>query len=300
MPTKQLRRGKGDKASLIALAFVLPAFIFHLCVVALPSISTLFYSFFEWNGLGNAKFIGLSNYIELFTKDRIIWTAVKNNLIWLSVFITVPVISGLIISFLLTKIKRGQMLLRTIFFMPYVVSAVIAGKIWTALYNPYFGVNTIFAKMGLTELSKVEWLGNTKIALFSVAAADNWHFWGFVMVLFMSALHQVDSELYEAATIDGCNKTQEFLYITIPGIRPTLVFIMLMIIIWSFLTFDYVWVMTMGGPAQATEILSTWMYKNAFIQYRAGYANAICVVQSFICIFVYMFFEFLKRKGLDV
>ena len=192
------------------------------------------------------------------------------------------------------------MLYRTLFFLPYVVAPAVAGKIFSAYYNPINGISQIFRQLGWESLANIDFLGNPKIALYAVAVVDNWHWWGFVMVLLLSALHQVDPALYEAAKVEGANKWQEFRYITIPGIRPTLFFIVMMTIIWSFLQFDYIWVMTMGGPAQSTEILSTWMYKNAFVNYRAGYANAICVIQSFICVFTYFALRFMQKRGWDV
>ncbi len=291
---------KGKKSHLVAYGFILPAFIIHLSIITLPSLSTLVMSLFDWNGLGKAEFIGFDNFTEIFTKDPVVKLAVIHNLEWLAVFITVPLILGFIVAILVSRIKRFQMFLRTVYFMPYVISAVVAGRIWTAYMNPFYGLNTIFGKMGLEKLSKVLWLGEPKIALFSVAFVDNWHWWGFVMVLFLGALQQVDPTLYEAARVDGANSLQELVHVSIPGIRQTIAFVLIMTIMWSFLTFDYVYVMTNGGPANSTEILATWIYKNAFVKYRAGYANALCVLQSGICILLYFFQKWVsKRGGLD-
>lgn len=180
------------------------------------------------------------------------------------------------------------------------MSAAVAGKIWVSYLNPYFGINSLFAALGLEKLSNVLWLGNPDLALFTVAFVDNWHWWGFIMVLFLGALQQVDPTLYESVRVEGANKIQEFWYVTIPGILPTFVFVIIMTIMWSFLTFDYVWVMTMGGPNGATEIISTLVYKNAFIKYRAGYANAICVVQSILSLSTYWIMALLRKKGWDI
>ena len=295
-----MKRRKVKKSHLVAYGFILPAFIIHLCIITLPSLSTLVMSLFDWNGLGKAKFIGFDNFVEIFTKDSVVKLAVIHNLEWLAVFVTVPLILGFIVAILVSRIKRFQMFLRTVYFMPYVISAVVAGRIWTAYMNPFYGLNTIFGKMGFEKLSKVLWLGEPKIALFSVAFVDNWHWWGFVMVLFLGALQQVDPTLYEAARVDGANGLQELIHVSIPGIRQTIAFVLTMTIMWSFLTFDYVYVMTNGGPANSTEILATWIYKNAFVKYRAGYANALCVLQSGICIILYFFQKWVsKRGGLD-
>lgn len=295
-----MKQKKMKRSHLVAYGFILPAFIIHLCIITLPSLSTLVMSLFDWNGLGKAEFIGFDNFVEIFTKDSVVKLAVIHNLEWLAVFITVPLILGFIVAILISRLKRFQMFLRTVYFMPYVISAVVAGRIWTAYMNPFYGLNTIFGKMGLETLSKTLWLGEPKIALFAVAFVDNWHWWGFVMVLFLGALQQVDPTLYEAARVDGANSLQELIHVSIPGIRQTIAFVLIMTIMWSFLTFDYVYVMTNGGPANSTEILATWIYKNAFVKYRAGYANALCVLQSGICIVLYFFQKWVsKRGGLD-
>ncbi|MDF2611666.1 MAG: permease component of ABC-type sugar transporter [Lachnospiraceae bacterium] len=285
------------KRNMIPYYFILPAFVVHVCVVTGPSLSTLVMSLFDWNGMGGAKFIGLNNFKEIFTNDPIVKMAVIHNLQWLAIFVTVPLILGFAVAILVSRVKRCQMFLRTVYFIPYVISAAVAGKIWTAYMNPYYGLNSVFDKLGLDKLADVLWLGNPKIALFSVAFVDNWHWWGFIMVLFLGALQQVDPSLYEAARVDGATRFQELIHISIPGIKQTIAFVLIMTIMWSFLTFDYVYIMTNGGPANSTEIMSTWIYKNAFSKYRAGYANALCVIQSGICIILYFVQKYISKKG---
>lgn len=246
--------------------------------------------------MGNAKFIGLENFKEI-AGDPIIKLALVHNIEWLLIFITIPLLLGFIVAILVSQLRRSQMFFRTVYFIPYVISAAVAGRIWTAYMNPYYGLNQVFASLGFEKLSKVLWLGNPKIALFAVAFVDNWHWWGFIMVLFLGALQQVDPTLYEAARVDGANRFQELLHVSIPGIRQTIAFVLIMTIMWSFLTFDYVYVMTNGGPANSTEIMSTYIYKNAFVKYRAGYSNAICVIQSGICILLYFFQKYVSKKG---
>jgi len=280
--------------------FVLPALVIHIVLVSGPAISTLVMSFYEWNGLGNPVFIGWQNFQEIF-RDKIVAIAIRNNLKWLSIFITVPIILAFVVSMTIVRARRGQMFFRTVYFIPYVISAAVAGKIWSAYFNPYYGINSIFKIWGWTDLAKTLWIGDPKIALYSVAFVDNWHWWGFVMILFLSALQQIDTSLYEAARVDGANWRQELLHISIPGILPTIAFVLIMTVMWSFLTFDYVYVMTYGNPANQTEILATWIYKNAFVKYKAGYANALCVVQSVICLLFYFIQKYVSRKGgLDV
>ena len=283
-----------------AVLFMLPALLLHLCIVTLPSLSTIYLSLFKWNGIGKPKYIGLDNFRQIFTEDYVILRAFLNNIRWTLIFITVPIVLSLIVAIIVCQVKKGQMLYRTVFFLPYVLSAAIAGKIWATFYSPYFGLGLVFRNLGLNSLAEVLWLGDPKIALYSVAFVDNWHWWGFVMVLFIAALHQIDNGLYEAAKVEGANRVQEFWHITIPGVKPTLVFIIMLTLMWSFLTFDYVWIMTMGGPGQATEVMSTWMYKCAFINYRAGYGNAICVLQSFIVLVFFGINQYLRKRTGDI
>lgn len=283
--------------TLLPYAFVLPAFLIHCLVVTLPALSIFVMAFFEWNGLGGATFIGFGNFVKMFTDDPVLKVALINNLKWLAIFITIPIILAFFISIFVSRLKRFQMTLRTIYFLPYVISAAVAGKIWASYYNPYYGLSVIFDKIGLDKLADVLWLSNPKIALYSVAFVDNWHWWGFVMVLILGALQQIDKSLYEAAEIDGANRFQQMRFVTIPGIKETLAFILIMTVMFSFLTFDYVYVMTNGGPSNTTEILATWIYKNAFIRYNAGYANALCVVQSAICLVFYFIQRYLRNKG---
>ena len=280
--------------------FVLPAFLFHFVFILLPSLGTAYLSFFDWNGVGTPVFNGVANYVEMFG-DAAFYKALGNTLKWIACFITIPVFLGLLTAFWISGLKKTQMFMRTVYFLPYIISSAMAGRIWSSYFNPYFGINLVLQNLGLIEkTTDILWLGDEKIALFVVAFVDIWHFWGFVMVLFLGALQQIDPSLYESARVEGATKRQEFFYITVPCMMPTLTFVIITIIMWSFLTFDYVWVMTGGGPGDATEIISTLVYRNAFIRYRAGYANAICVFQSILSILSYWILQVVKKRGYDV
>ncbi len=292
---EQANHRKKQRAVRTALFFAMPALLYHLVFVTLPSLTTIYKAFFKWNGIGGGKYIGIDNFIEIFTKDKVFPGALMNNFKWLIFFLIFPTIIGLGIAMLVTRQKKGQLIYRAIFFLPYVLSSVVAGAIWSSLFSPYYGINKIFRMMGLNQLAKTLWLGDRRIVLYVVASVDCWHYWGFMMVLFIAALHQVDENLYEAVRVEGANKWQEFINVTIPGIAPTLVFAVMTTMMWSFTTFDYIWTMTKGGPGQTTEILSTWIYKNAFINYRGGYANALCVIQMLFVVAVFLIQQKLRK-----
>lgn len=275
----------------IAFFSLAPIFLYHFIIIVLPSFNTLYSSFTNWNGLGTKELIGLANYQELF-QDPTFFIAIGNNLKWMAIFLTIPIFMGLILGYTLSRIKKGALFFRAAYFLPYVISAAIAGKIFAAFYNPYFGINIAFKALNLDFLA-IDWLAPVN-SLFSVALVDLWHWWGFLLVLIMSALQQIDPMLYESAEVEGANEVQKIWYITLPCIKQTLVFIVLATMVWSIGTFEYVWVMTKGGPG--SELLSTMLYKNALFKYKGGYACSISVVQTFIAFVIFASFGLIRKK----
>ena len=244
--------------------FILPAFLIHVIVIVIPALSMIYYAFTKWNGLSEPVFIGLDNFKRML-KDYDFLFAMKNNLIWMAIFLIVPFILGLGMALVFTKIGKVQMIFRTLCFLPYVISATVSGKIFSIFYSPYSGLGSIFEKLGIKALAGFAPLGNEKQALYAAAFVDNWHWWGFVLVLMLSALHQVDTSLYEVAKTEGANAWQTLIHVTIPQIKPTIISYFVFVIIAAFTTFDYVWIMTQGGPAGSTEVFATRIYKTTFM-----------------------------------
>jgi raffinose/stachyose/melibiose transport system permease protein len=214
-------------------------------------------------------------------------------------FLTIPMIMALTAASLLGPIKRGGMFFRLALFLPYVLPSVVVASIWQSLMHPDRGIGAQLAEWGVGGLDQA-FLGKPSTVLPAIAFVDNWHFWGFLMVLFLTAMQNIPSDLYEAARLDGANRLQEFRDITLPGIRPTLVFMVLMTSIWSFLTFDYIWVLTQGGPAGASEVLSVLVFKSAFTRFEAGYASAIGLSMSLFVGVIIGIFLILRKRGWDI
>ena len=275
--------------------FVLPAFLIHFIVILVPACTMFYYAMTDWNGLGKPNFIGFDNFKRMMSDINFI-LALKNNIIWILIFLFVPLILGLGMALIFTKIGKVQMLFRTLCFLPYVVSATVLGKIFSIFYSPYSGIGSLLKSIGITALSDFAPLGNESQALYAAAFVDNWHFWGFVLVLMMSALHQVDTSLYEAARIEGANPIQMLFHVTLPQIKPTIISYFVFVIVASFMTFDYVWIMTQGGPAGATELFSTRIYKSSFINYEAGYGSAQSLVVCLFALFVYMILNLFQKR----
>jgi raffinose/stachyose/melibiose transport system permease protein len=278
--------------------FLAPLLLLNLVVIIIPSLLSLRYAFTDWSGIGDARWVGLANFQEMLN-DPVFFRTIWNNVRWTILFLTVPVAMGLLGAHLLSSIKRGQMLFRTLFFVPYVISSVVNAYVWKLILNPVFGIGPWLAERGFPFLD-IRFFGRSDTSLYAVAFVDNWHFWGFLVVLYLAAMNAVDAELYEAARIEGANRWHEFWHVTIPGIRPTLVFTLLMIMIWSFLVFDYIYLLTNGGPAHSSEVLATLTYSTAFYSLRVGYATAIALTMTFFSAVFVSIFVILRRLGWEV
>ncbi len=280
--------------------FILPAVVLHVCVIGAPALYTFYLSLTSWNGFTFGKYVGLDNYRQVF-HDSTALLALENNIKWTCIFLTIPIALGLGTALAISSIRRVglQMTYRTIFYLPATVSGVVVGRLWQWIYDPFYGINTKLASWGWTGLAQ-SWLADPNIALYAVANADNWRWWGYLMIIFLAALHNVDATLQEAAQLDGCSRFRIFWHITLPSLRPTLVFVGLLTIIWSFQVIELIFVMTQGGPANSSMTLSMWIYQQTIYNYSPGYASAIAVLMTagmsvFIAGFVY-----LRHKGWDV
>lgn len=282
-----------------AWLFMLPLLVVNVLVILGPSVATVYYSFTEWSGIGPAEWVGLQNYTDILS-DGDFWSALGHNLLWTVIFLTVPIGMGLGGAFMLSQITRFQMIFRVLFFIPYVMASVVNAALWQNILDPDRGIGSTLALLGIPWLEGVSFFGSQALALPAVAFVDNWHWWGFVVLLFLTALQSVDKELYEAAKMDGAGRWQQFVNVTIPGIRATLVFVVLMTIIGSLLVFDYIYIITQGGPAGASEVVGTLMYKEAFARFEAGYAAALGLGMSFLSGLIVLIFIYLRRKGWEV
>ena len=294
----KVKQGQSFWPTLGRWSVILPLLIINLIIVIIPSVFGLLLAFTDWSGYGPINFIGLDNFSKLF-QDAIFFKSLSNNLIWTALFLTVPIAVGLLGAYMLSGIKRGQILFRVIFFLPYVFASVVNTQIWRQILHPRVGIGPILADYGIPFLD-FPIFGTRETALFAVAFVDGWHFWGFLVILYLAAMTAVDAELYEVARLDGASRFQQFRFVTLPSIRPTLVFTILMITIWSSLVFDYVFIMTGGGPANSSEVMGTYLYQNAFQRFDVGYAASVGVMMSLWVMLAVAGFVYLRRRGWDI
>ena len=259
--------------------FVLPAFLVYLVFFGIPFIATIWLSFTNWNGVGWPVFNGAENYLRL-SGDAAMWASFSNNVIWVVIGTVTPVFIGLIIAVMLWSDARGSMTYRTIYFLPVVLSPVVIGIIWGWIYNPLFGLlNTALRAVGLGNLA-IGWLGESETALYAVLVTAIWSYLGFCIVVLFAGLQKVDPELVGAARIDGANARQRFRHVIVPQIRPVLTMVIVYTVIGGFNVFDVVWVMTSGGPNNASEVIATYTYEIAFRGNEYGYGATLSMVMS--------------------
>ena len=254
-----------------AIVFLLPAIATNALVIAGPGAASIYFAFTDWSGFGNADFTGLANARRLFHEPDF-WNALSHNAFYLVFFLSVPVVMGLAGAFMLSRIRRGALFFRVVFFLPYLLASVVNAALWKNIFDPDDGLAAQLDKFGIHWLDNVYFLGDSALSLPSVAYVDNWHFWGFLVVIFLAAMQAVDTSLLEAARIDGASAWQEFWHVTLPGIRPTLVFALTIICVWSLLAFDYAYALTGGGPAGSSDLVSLLVNRTAFGSNEAGYA----------------------------
>jgi multiple sugar transport system permease protein len=267
------------RENLSGYLFISPWIIGFILLMLGPMVFSLAISFFKWNMLGTPSFIGLDNYKRMFTTDPFYYKALGVTLTY--VFITVPlqVIFAIVTAMLLNRITKGVKLLRAVFYLPSLVQGVALALIWTWLYNNDFGlINYFLSSLGLP---KVEWLTNPHTALPALIIMAVWGI-GSPMVLYLSAIKSVNSEYYEAASLDGAGSFRQFVNITLPMITPTILFNIITSLIASFQTVVQAYVMTGGGPAHSTYFYSLHVYESAFVHFEMGYSSAMAWVMFIV------------------
>lgn len=270
-----------DKLTIVL--FLLPAIVLFSFFLVYPIFQSVYYSLFSWKGFGPAvDFIGLNNFKRILT-DWIFIKAVGNGLLIVVLSLTIQLPLSLALALMVGRNLRGRAFFRTIFFMPYVLSEVITGIMWLILYNPDSKRGFINALLILIPGLKAQpWLGDTRTVLLAIFVVLTWKYFGFHMLLYMAGLQNIPPEIEEAALIDGVNKRQMITYITIPLIGSTIRTSVYLSVLGSLQVFALVWIMTKGGPVNASEVMSTYMYRFSFVRFQLGYGSAVAIVMLLI------------------
>jgi ABC-type sugar transport system permease subunit len=268
----------------LGFILVVPATVLMVVFFVFPMISALYFAVIDFDGLDpTPPFVGLANFAEMFT-DSEMWHALGNNVIWIVVGTVSPIVIGLLIALLLWTVKTASVVYRLAFFLPYVLPGVAIGIVWSWIYDPVNGwLNKVFAGVGLEGLQR-GWLGEPSTALYAVLATAIWATCGFVIMIFLAALRNVDVELVDAARIDGAGPIGRLWHIIVPQIMPVFLMVTTLILVGGFSVFDIVFIMTGGGPANATEVLGTYAYRNAFQLNRISYGTALALLITVLAV----------------
>lgn len=283
--------------NLTIVLFLLPAFILFLLFVIYPIFTSIYYSLFNWKGFGPAvDFVGLKNFRDILA-DRVFILALGHGLLIVGLSLGLQLPFSLLLAVLVGRDLPGRTIFRTIFFLPYVLSEVITAIMWLFLFNPDPERGFINALLVLLPGGKaIPWLGDTNIVLLAVFVVLTWKYFGFHMLLYLTGLQNIPAELEEAAHIDGANNWQSFFYITLPLLGSTIRTSVYLSVIGSLQQFILVWIMTKGGPVNASEVMSTYMYRFGFVRFQLGYGSAVALYMFLICLIFSLVYQRLTRQ----
>ena len=292
-----MNKAFSNKRSIVL--FMTPAALVFLAVMIIPIFATGYYSTLEWDGIGDATFVGIKNYISLLLDNKYeFWQSVGHSFIVLFLSVFVQETIAMVLALILAKGVKGESFFRTAFFIPMVVSTVVIAQLFLKIYNPNYGLlNTMLESLGLGRWAN-EWLGDPKIAIWAVFIPLIWQYIGYHMLLFYGSIKSLSTDILEAARIDGANYFQISTRIILPLIVPMIETCVVLAVVGSLKTFDFVYVMTNGGPVGATEVPSTIMYDLLINRsvYGEGSAAAVFIVVECLLFTVVLRYAFKKIK----
>ncbi len=274
--------------SITGYLFLLPDFLGLLIFLIIPIAYAYFISLHDWDGLSPMRWNGLDNYAKLFG-DRQFWDSLKITTIYTLIYVPLLYTISLGLALLVNQRLPFMRFFRTIFFVPVVLSLVVSSLMWKYIFDERAGLLNFL--IGLIGIQPQSWLGSVELALPSIIAVSVWIQMGYFMVIFIAGLQDIPREYFEAARIDGANRWQVFFQITLPLLKPTSLFVIVISLISSFQVFDQVWVMTKGGPARATQVTAVYIYQQAFQFLNLGYGSAVAFV-LFVVILAFTLIQF--------
>ena len=264
--------------------FIMPNFLGFVLLTLGPVLALFYIAFTKWSAFGSPQFTGLENF-ERLIGDKIFWTSFGNTLYYSAIHIPVTFVVSLSLALLLNEKMRGRAFFRSAAFFPYFTSIVAVAQVWNMLFSPEFGpVNQLLRFIGLENTP--DWVASSTWAMPAVIIVGIWRDAGYFMLLFLAGLQSINPELHEAAKMDGANWLERIFNVTIPGLRPTMFFVTVMLTINSFKVLDLILVMTGGGPGNSTLVLSQYIYRMGFERNDFGYASTISVVLFALCMVV--------------
>lgn len=281
------------RETVFGLLFILPSLIGFAVFYAAPAIRGVFISFSDWDLLTPPETVGLANYARLFS-DPNFWNALKVTIYYVLLNIPLQTLLALVIAVMMSRLTKS-IIIRAIIILPWLMPGVVVGLLWLWLLDPTIGIiNVALRELGI---GTIPFLNVPKYAMPSIAMINIWQYVGYTALLLFAGLQAIPGSVYEAASIDGATEGQMFWKVTIPLLRPVLVFVLVTSIIGSFQIFDTVAITTKGGPVNATKVLNWYIFEQAFTRFNMGYATAISMILFLILVFISMIQMRLMRAG---
>ena len=293
---------KSLRENIEIIFFTIPAIIVFFVFFYYPVISSFFYSMFNWQGFKNVTakdFVGFKNYIEIFS-DTISINSFINTLKYTAVVVVFQNIIGLAFALIVDSKFRTRNIVKTMLFIPCLLSSVVVGFTWAKIFDPFMGIiNYLFDHIGLASL-KQDWLGNGDIALYSVMFVAVWQWSGYFMVIYLSGLQSIQKEIFESSKMDGSSWWQNFRHIVFPLLAPSFTVGIVLSTIWALKVFDIIFILTRGGPGYSTEVIMSQIYFQGFTNDRNGYSTALSVILFLVVFLVGIVQLAFLRKREDV
>ncbi|WP_454697297.1 carbohydrate ABC transporter permease [Arthrobacter humicola] len=283
-PHSRGNRKQARRNTLIGWTFILPNFLGFLAFTLIPVLAAFALSFMEWTSFTAPKWVGLDNFQRMFASDSF-WVALRNTVVYALGHVPLTMALALVLAMLLNRKLKGIGFFRVAIFFPYITSLVAVAVVWNMLFSPDSGpINQFLHAVGIAEAPG--WTSSSDWALPAVIITSVWRDMGYYMVLYLAGLQAIPAELYEAAEVDGASAWQRFWNVTIPSLRPTTFFVVVMLTVSSFKVFDLIVVMTNGGPGRSTTVLSQLIYQEGIGEGKFGYSSAISLVLFLIVLTV--------------
>lgn len=287
------------KKAISPYIYIAPGLLAVALFIYYPIAENIRVAFFNWNPFSDTKqFLGLQNYVRLF-HDPVFYLALKNNTIYALISLLLQVFGSLILAAVLEDsiFRKVAPLLRTVYFIPVLISMTVIGLLFSFVYNPEFGMlNHLLKLAGLGQWT-TGWLGNSKTAIYAVITVSQWQSLGYVIMLYIVVIQKIPGDLYEAAKIDGASKIQAFFNVTLPQVKEMMFVASVYTVSGSYLVFNEVYVLTNGGPGFSSQVISTYMYQKAFVNNEMGYASAIANVILLITVMLFLLQKKLFKTG---
>lgn len=283
------RRGKASargKTQYKAYLYILPAFVLFAVFLGVPALQTAQYSLYRWNGIGPSTWVGLQNYVDLFT-DEVLRSSFAHAGVLIVFYSVIPVLLALVLTSIVSRSTnlRGMSLFRTLLFLPQVVASVVVATTWVAIYSPDGLANQLLRLIGLGSVTRA-WLGDFDTALPAVGIIGSWLGTGLCLVLFLSGVANIPPALFEAARMDGAGPVGEFLHITLPALRGQIAVALTLTVVAALKTFDLVYITTRGGPGTSTTLPAFEAYNRAFNTGQVGSAASVAILLTVLILVI--------------